>query len=501
MISEGEYFFRGAMRLSWGFATPNYLGAFLAGLLPLVWGAGVLLPRVRPVAAAPVVDNPRKRSKTKLEILPVRKWVLFGWCAVIGLELALWGALGATGSRGAAVAAGSGVVLWEVFRRLRSERSWRRSASWVGLRLLFCCIGFAVFSFGGRIAPAYLAQDASIGNRWLLWAGGAALCEGSPWHGWGTGESGHLFTQWLQPLDRPQEYKTMVNSYLHLSVEHGLPSLAGILAVLAGLVGWPLVAGKALVSDRWAGVCRAAACVWATWATANAFSTLYDDWRLWYAPGLAVVIVLISGPVVLRAHCSWRRWGLGVLVATLGVPTLVFVAGMAWQWHSPVRITRSKSGMVVLARRMGADPVRWGVMPDVTVLGGKYGHEIRRWGLAMNDPEWSAWIYDPRLADLRDSPDPLPNRWLVFGANVRDLDRLGGVGFVVIVHPRGAPPKSWRGKGMVLLNQVDEDGSSAAWTSWAESLGLRIYTISDIGLDARAAWPDAYLSRLGGTAR
>lgn len=500
MISEGEYFFRGAMRISWGFATPNYLGAFLAALLPLAWGARALLPQATRAVPTPAV-NPRKRPKDTPSPMPVRKGLLAGSCVLFLIELALWGAIGATGSRGAALAALAGVVWWELFRRLRAERSWRTSAGWIGLRVLFCVGGFAVFSFGGRIAPGYLAQDASIGNRWLLWGGGAALCEAAPWRGWGAGESGELFTQWLQPLDRPEAYKTMVNSYLHLAVEHGLPALAGVLAVLAGLVCWPLVAERSLGSARWAAVCRTAACVWVAWATANVFSTLFDDRRLWFAPAGALLAVLVSVPVVLKGQRSWRRWAMGVLAGATILPLLVYLVGVFWQWRAAVRVRCSESGMVALSSGWGETSSRWGVLPDPAVLGEKYGHEIRRWGMAMNDQSWSARVHDPRRGALGVAGEALPNQWLVFGSGVGDLDQLGDNTFVVIVHPRGALPKKWRGNGLLLLNQIDEDGSGAAWAGWADALGLRSHTISGIGLDVRAAWPDAYLSRLRGGAR
>ncbi len=500
MISEGEYFFRGATRISWGFGTPNYLGAFLAGLLPVVWGVKALLPQVRP-AVAPAPVNPRKRPKERAVPAPVRKWPLAGRCFLLLGELVLWGAIGATGSRGAAIAALAGVVWWELFRRVRQERPWRSSAGWVGLRALFCVVGFMVFSFGGRIAPAYLVQDASIGNRWSLWAGGAALCEAAPWRGWGPGESGELFTQWLQTLDRPQSYKTMVNSYLHLAVEYGLPSLAGALAGLAALIGWPLVAGKSLGSDRWAAACRAAACVWVTWAAANVFSTLFDDWRMWYVPAGAAAVVLSSIPVVVRARSPWARWGTGVVGGTIILPVLIFLVGLIWQWRAPIRVRRSDSSMVVLSSAWRGGATCWGVLPDTITLGEKYGHEIRRWGMAMNDQSWCAWIYDPRRGALASLRDTLPNRWLVFGAGVGALDQFGDDAFVVIVNPRGKVPQKWRGRGLVLLNQIDEDGSNAAWAAWADALGLRLQTVDGIGLDARAVWPDSYLLRLKGVTR
>ena len=495
MISEGEYFYRGAVRISWGFATPNYLGAFLAGFMPLVWAMAKFCKHPLPVAKPQT--NPRKRNKVNEPVSsrPIVPWATIG---MLASELFLWGSLGATASRGAAVAALSGAVLWELFRHYSEERTWSRSLKWIGLRAGFCIVGFAVFSFGGRIAPGYLAQDASIGNRWLLWAGGAALCHGSPWSGWGIGESGHLFTQWVQPLDLPQEYKTMVNSYLHLAVERGLPALAAVMVVVAGLVSWPLLVGRAAISARWANVCRAVACIWVIWTVANVFSTLFDDWRMWCAPGIGVLLLIVSVPVVMRARQRTGRWICGIAIVALVVPGAIYLAGAIYQWRSPIKIGRSAAGMVLLSRTEAKGPAHWGVLPDTGVLGGKYGHEIRRWGLATKDQGWSAWVYDPRRGDLRVRNEEQPDHWLVFGANAARVDFLRNTDFVVLVHPRGTPPRHWSGKGLILLNQIDEDGSAAAWIGWADALGLRHHTIPDTGIDARAGWPIAYVLRLEG---
>jgi hypothetical protein len=495
MISEGDYFYRGAVRISWGFSTPNYLGAFLAGFMPLVWAVTTFCKRPLPRAQPKVPAAEPSNVKGAATLEPFLPWALIG---LLAAELFLWGALGATASRGAAVAAMSGALFWELFRHYQEGRTWQRSLRWICLRAAFCIVGFAVFSFGGRLAPGYLAQDASIGNRWLLWAGGAALCHSSPWSGWGSGESGHLFTQWVQPLDRPQEYKTMVNSYLHLAVEHGLPALGAVLAVVGSLVGWPLLARRTALSYKWAGVGRAAACIWITWAVANIFSTLFDDWRMWYAPGIAVLLLVSSLPGVWKARQGAGRWIGGVAIVALGMPTAIYLTGALYQRRSSIQIGRSPAGMVLLSRGAGNGAAPWGILPDTSVLGGKYGHEIRRWGLATKDQEWSAWIFDPRRGDLRDRSGDKPDHWLVFGANAARVDYLRDTDFAVIVHPRGTPPLHWAGKGLVLLNRIDEDGSAAAWINWAESRGLRHDTIPDIGIDARAAWPGAYIEQLEG---
>lgn len=500
MISEGEYFFRGVTRLSWGFATPNYLGAFLAGLLPFTWGLSAVLPQ-RQRAPEPEV-NPRKRRKPPpVAVSPVdRKW--WWWAAVtMGLELALWAALGATGSRGAALAALGGVLLWEAYRRYAEERPWGRSIGWSGARLAFCVLGFAVFSFGGRIALGYLAQDASIGNRWLLWGGGVALCHGAPWTGWGVGESGSLFTQWLQPLDRPEEYRTMVNSYLHLTVERGLPALALVLLWVAGMVGWPLVFGRRAPAPRWAGLVRAAACVWAVWAAANIFSTLFDEPRLWVAPALGSLVVFVSVPLAVRGRGAWRWWVRGMLAAGLGGPALVWCAGAFLQWRQPIRVHLADNGAIVLSRKFSSHSIQWGVLPDMSVLGEKYGHELRRWGEADGDPEWSAAIVDARRVAIGTESGIRPERWLVLGAGVEALDCMNGVNDVVVVHPRGRAPRHWKGTGVLLLNQIDEDGSAAAWDRWATRAGLRVYWVPDTGRDARSVWPQSFLPWLKGGAR
>ena len=100
-----------------------------------------------------------------------------------------------------------------------------------GIGILLAATGF--FS---RIDPRFVAGDASAGNRLVLWKGGLQMMAAAPWHGWGSGRSGSGFMHWFQPLESTQEYAGMVNSYLHVGVEYGLPVLAGAMTVMLALV-------------------------------------------------------------------------------------------------------------------------------------------------------------------------------------------------------------------------------------------------------------------------
>ena len=106
----------------------------------------------------------------------------------------------------------------------------------VAVRLSGIGILLWLTDFLWRIEPGYVSQDVSAGNRLTLWKGGLQMIATSPLEGWGRGKSGDGFMHWFQPLDANEAYAGMVNSYLHVGVEYGLPVLLGVLVAFFTLV-------------------------------------------------------------------------------------------------------------------------------------------------------------------------------------------------------------------------------------------------------------------------
>lgn len=86
-MMEGAYFFGEHLRWNLGWNNPNPAGAFIATLIPWMWGLGSLVT-VRRCAA---------------------RWL--PWIVLLG-ELALWFLLCKTYSRGALVAVGAAGGFW-----------------------------------------------------------------------------------------------------------------------------------------------------------------------------------------------------------------------------------------------------------------------------------------------------------------------------------------------------------------------------------------------------
>jgi O-antigen ligase len=212
---EGVYFFGEHLRWNLGWENPNQAGAFVAMVIPWLWAWG--------------------RIACRNGAVPVEKWL------TLAFEMGLWFLLCKTYSRGALVAVvcvgllEAGRQFWLAKRKNEGARA-SRMVNWLrisGVGLILA--GTGLFS---RIDPRYVSQDASAGNRLTLWKGGAQMIAASPWEGWGKGESGPGFMHWFQPLDAHESYAGMVNSYLHIGVEYGLPILTGLWRRDCGFGSW-----------------------------------------------------------------------------------------------------------------------------------------------------------------------------------------------------------------------------------------------------------------------
>jgi len=489
MIVEGEYFYKGVHRLSWGFGSPNQLGAFVAAIIPFLWA---MAPIKRPDEGLNTKIRSRKERKAPA---PVAKSTASGIAqtAALAAELGLWIGLGATASRGAAVAALGAALSWSWAQSLTSQAPKFRSAAWLGLRILMCLAGMVIFSFGGRISPGFLARDASIGNRFILWSGAARLIAASPANGWGTGESGNAFMQWVQPLDRPEQYRTMVNGFLHVGVERGLPAF-GLLSFLTMVgVSWAFVLERHVVHSRLRVLVRSSSAVLLSWALSNVFSTLFRDWRLWIFPTLAFAFLLGSTPWVRVPLRRLRGWFLGTLSAAALACASLWLIGWRLEARQTIGLARPTRGLVELSRDSLVSNPEWGVLVDPLVFGPRYGHEIRRWGERIPPGQpWSAAVFDGRFWPETSPQAKQLKNWILAGETAQIVEDLAPSAFIVFLHPRGQPPRNWAGSGVVIFNEIDEEGTREAWMDWAVRRHLRIETIASVGLDARSVWPEAF---------
>ncbi len=500
MILEGEFFSGGHLRWNLGWPTPNYAGAFIVTLVVLCWSVGA------------------------------SRW---RWAALAAETGGLF-LLAKTYSRGAVVAWG---LAW-LFGVLASC-GWRVPTErlvWTGrvviLAVMMLAVGFgwsratesgdeirgspasAVAKLrrdksdgpigertakveNDRAAPA--AEDGSVVNRLALWRGGLQMIAAAPWSGWGAGESGRSYMNWFQDTDQTEGYTTMVNSHLHVAVEHGLPVLAAVLWVGAWLlvVAWRGAwdegrSGESVLGATRSTLMMAAGASLVAWMAANVFTTLWIEPKLWIVPGLAALIVLAGA--VQPAAPGWRRAlpaGLaGAVVVALGL----WLAGRTLAAQSPLAIRPTASGAIIIGPRGGPvdEKAAWHVWADPAVLGPTPGKELRRW-LASSPEPLVLIVHRP---DSPTQPENLAGATgvILVGRQVERLAQGGGFRHprLRLVHPlRAPPPDAVRPAdgSCVVLPGIDEAGNGLAWRTWAAAVGTRVIESPATGLDIRAAWP------------
>jgi hypothetical protein len=491
-----EYYFGEHLRWSLGWETPNQAGAFLATLLPFAWG---LITWVW--------------GRSRRADGGTGRWI-FGLLAVVLLvvESAGFYALARTYSRGALVGlAGSalvwgGLAWWRARKEGESDEAGSviyRNLPWL-LRMVMVAVCLGITGFHARLAPGHVAEDRSSLNRLVLWQGGAELVAASPLRGWGWGESGAAFMHWTQPLDRREGYLSMVNSYLTVAVEAGLPKFTGLLAVLLLPLG--LAAFVVRRSGRGGAILDnlhlAAVAAWVAWLGCMIFSNLWIIRSLWIVPGGAAVAALVfsSGAGGVRV---WRRGAFATAVFALGVSSLIWVAGAYWSGKAPLVFQRKADGSVLLSKAHTSDlPKARGegaklvVVPDTEVLGESYGQELRRWLLAKGGPE--ALHVFSSVGQI--APNHLSGvRGVVLcGAAASaavDLAQAANLPPVWLLHPTLAAPQSSTSLpegSLVSVPGIDILGQAAAWWGWAVHANppIPVSLSSGLAVDARPRWPD-----------
>ena len=288
---------------------------------------------------------------------------------VLGVFLAVFAAgsavaLAATGSRGGLVAFLVGVGIASV-AVLRGRRGARRGFAAVLLPLAALVVAVAVFDFGGRIGKAVRGQDASVGNRLVIWRTVPRMMADAP-GGWGVGNSGQAFMNWYQPLDRTERYRTLVGSHFTWMVEFG--GCGRFLYVF----GWLLVLTLAFRRWRRTGDALPTA-LWLTLAVAAVPTSVLEEWAVWVLPACASLPLLVD----------WRR------DEGLSVGALVVLAVVA---ATPVELIRLAQPGAVRCRAKGrlveynptgaGEVVEW-IVPDDAVVGADFPRRLRTRGVAM----------------------------------------------------------------------------------------------------------------------
>lgn len=208
-MMEGIFYFGDQLRWNLGFETPNITAALVAIAIAF------LLP-----FTSKFPDKIRQQ---------------FAFAILFSVEILLWFVLSKTYSRGALVAAGICFLFCNASVFNRSEIKYK---VWgiVVAKIIAISAVLLYTGFLNRLSPEYIEIDGSTSGRIALWSGGFKMIAQAPICGWGVDKSGEEYINWYQDFSDEREYAGMVNSYLHIAVERGLPTLFAVLSILVFLL-------------------------------------------------------------------------------------------------------------------------------------------------------------------------------------------------------------------------------------------------------------------------
>jgi O-Antigen ligase len=485
---EGQFFYGAHLRWDFGWATPNYAGTSIVVLLCFAW----------------VVKSDWR-------------W----WALAFTVEMVGYFLLAKTYSRGSLVALGAAAVFYSTAQGWRHWQAFWRI--WMS-RLFFlvaCIVGTGLAS---RMDPRNLSEDGAVTHRLDLWRGGLEMIAAAPWRGWGAGESGVAYMNWFQATDRTEGFTTIVNSYLHLGVEHGLPILGGVICGLAGLLvlAWRIsregnsnrdrIVGQAdrslaLSAVHFLGLLMpAAGASIIAWAVANVFTTLWIEPKLWIVPAVSCAIIVLGSWRSRKAIRLQSVLSIGVASASVSAVGLflageIFITRQGWRPEpgpggtvafysrefSPKQAAYSRNSAwhESAADSSGPEFIVW---IDRAILGDTPGKEIRRWMEAYSGARCII-VCDPRFVGDGGVVASAHATWVLAGDQCWRLALAPADAEVVLLHPRGLPPQAARQRLIIVLPEFDQEGTNSMWQSWANEGGNRIEFSPQTGEDIRTAWP------------
>jgi hypothetical protein len=505
MQIQSRYFFDGIARLSYGWENPNHAAAVLVCLIPLLWVVESVIQHNHAQRAWLYVTWLGEAFVSLLLALTYSRGGGLAWLAsLLFFGLICVGRLQVTppekrSPEAAPSTAESGVPIGQGGARCPQSADWagrvvralaakrfinvgRHSSRWRFLLPRLALFGILLLSTGlVRRFALVAAGDNSSGNRLELWRGGLQLIDVSPLTGWGKGESGLAYMQWLQDPGAKASYGGMVNTYLHSAVEFGIPAFTALCFILL----LPIVAAFTRVSATPPGkqtlLCGCAAGLVA-FSVAGIFSTLWILPSVIWAP---IGLLVVAGYVLCDADWpSLRRIGLRTSAVAVILGFALYGGAVIAVTHAPWRLTRLPGGAVrfVAINAIGEREVTF--LPDGRTLGAYYGKELRG-AIGTLGQRIDAFTIYPLDAMPK---KPLTGHVVVFGPRVQDVNGIEGTATIDAVSPVGRPPVAARLRRL-FLPEYDQLGYIPFWRSWAKANNLAIQVVADAGQDARAQWP------------
>ena len=443
MVSE--FTFEGAPRFSYGWVNPNHAGAVLASFLPFTWAI------------------------VRVASLKRRIWGL----VTLG-EVVLAIMLALTLSRGA-LAAWIASIAYFAFFWIKNEKKSLIYFLLPRFALLCCAL---IFTELGHRSVHVISGDSSVANRIDLWCGGLKLICSSPFEGWGQGRAGIEYMQWFQYPATKVVHFGMVNSYLHVAVESGLPSL---LLWIFGLC-FPIcisLASRAYVSAPGLRIliCGNGAGVFA-FAVASIFSTLIIIPSVIWVP-VAMTLTLIGAVVAtgLDGSVLCKSLITSILISSLLV-ALTWTASCLTAHQSALGIKRHRNKSVQLTSREGKGRKVITLSADDVVLGVYYGKSARELVEQQKDKIGKTIVQRRSVAPTSDVQSDL---LILFGSEAANVSNDLAQDTIVVFPSVKIPERPLTRPALIILPEYDEVGFSGQWQHWATLHSIPTQVISGCG--------------------
>lgn len=434
---EGVYYFGEHLRWNLGFLNPNIAGAFIA----------ILIVFLSPITAL----WPKRKS--------VR--IIFILCFVA--ELMLWFLLAKTYSRGAFVAATMCTLVCGIFFLLCKE-SKKNIFCILAIKTALIIIIILSTGFFARISPDYLKDDASVSARTTLWQGGLKMLSQAPLRGWGYGKSGEEYINWYQDLDDEREYAGMVNGYLLLATECGLPVLFFILLLFLfpiflgffnfkQLYGLPLCGASGLLA----------------FLVVNIFSSLWVfGVFLWVIIPIYILACSCAFRIQLKKLARIFAWS---LFASFSVCSLIYFLSL---YYSDNRIAKFEGYVRLNPSSFSQNNKKIAIFVDESVLGKYYGKTIRR-AMGANA--------DISLDVFSDAGEVVHTKYdaIILCGRTVNLLKSGNLNEnnIIVVNPIGLPKDVLVKPSLIYLPSLDRFNQNVHWLNYAKKLALPHMLIED----------------------
>ena len=427
---EGIFYFGDQLRWNLGFETPNIAGALVA------------------VAIAFLLPFTSKIPDTKRRLL--------AFAVLFAVEILLWAVLAKTYSRGALVAAGICFICCNAFMFSRSESKCRilgiALAKAVAVSAILLYTGFA-----NRISPEYINNDGSTSGRIALWTGGLKMVAQAPVYGWGVDKSGEEYINWYQDFSDERKYAGMVNSYLHVAVERGLPALFAALSILAFLFFadfrlwrkngdlFALALGLALLS----------LCV------SNIFSTLWIVSSIRYTGITVAAVSVIYAIFKGRKILAFAKIAILSIASAASICLCLYLAGLALQ---PKFISKHSDHITLTPDR--PTDKRIAVIADKDTFGEYFGKTLRNTYVKAK-PETVLDIYYeiPENAEVYD-------KFIVTGKFAHTFQPPTSAKIVYINPIGNPPPPSGLTNATIYLPRFDIYNQNTKWINAAKKANV-----------------------------